>query len=215
MSTDVDICNLALSFIGDSAVVTSITGADTSIQATQCARFYPIVRDQVLERHPWKFQLKYAALTAASVTLPDNWAYAYTLPDNCLSIVNILKTDTIYESYIWPTYVTADVSRVAFSVEMVGTAQVLYCNQDTVTVQYTEKVTDVSKYPASLVSAMAMLLAAYLAGPIIKGKAALQMTQALRQQFEVAVLQAQALDAAFTHTESNRSYTATSIRARL
>jgi hypothetical protein len=213
MSTDVDICNLALAHIGDSALITSITGADNSTQATQCARFYPVARDQVLERHQWKFSLKYSTLASAGVTVPDAWSYAYTLPDNCIGAVDILRSGTtVAEDYRGlPLPFT---QRVPFSVEMVGTTQVLYCNQAEVTLHYMEKVTDATKYPASVVSAISYLLASYLAGPIIKGKAAMTLSQALRQQFEIAFYNAAAQDAAYTRTESNRSYQATSIQAR-
>ncbi|CAB4165335.1 hypothetical protein UFOVP821_40 [uncultured Caudovirales phage] len=213
MSTDIDICNLALSHVGDSALVTSITGADNSIQATQCARFYPIARDQVLERHPWRFSLKHSTLVAASVTLPDSWAYAYAMPDNCLMICNILNEDTTYGTN-YPLNPTGP-QRVPFSVEMVGTTQVLFCNQSSVTLQYCEKVTDATKYPASMVMAISLLLATFLAGPLIKGKTALQMSQTLKQAFEVEFLKAAALDAAFTRTESNRTNVGSSILARV
>ena len=213
MSSDIDICNLALSHIGDSALVTSITGADNSIQATHCARFYPLARDQVLERHPWKFSIKHADLVAASVTLPDSWAYAYLLPDNCLAILNILNEDTTYGT-TYPVTPSGPM-RVPFSVEVVGTTQVLFSNQSTVTLQYVEKNTDTTKYPASMVYTISLLLATYLAGPIIKGKAAIQMAQALRQAYEVEFLKSAALDAAFTHTETNRTFVGSSIQARI
>jgi len=212
MSTDIDICNLALSHIGDSAVVTSITGADSSIQATQCARFYPIARDQVLERYAWRFSVKHADLLAASVTLPDSWAYAYALPDNCVSILNILHDTTPYGTQ-YPD-VPVGPQRVPFSVDMDSTTQVLFCNQTPVTLQYCEKITDATKYPASVVTSISLLLATYLAGPMSKGKAALQMAQTLRQAFEIELMRAAALDAAFTRTESNRTTIGTSIQAR-
>ena len=55
MASAVDICNLALSRIGDIASVQSIDPPEASAQAIHCARFYPVARDSMLERHPWGF----------------------------------------------------------------------------------------------------------------------------------------------------------------
>lgn len=213
MATDVDICNLALAHIGDSALVTSITGSDNSTQALQCARFYAIARDQALERHPWRFSLKHSTLSAAAVTPPESWSYAYALPDNWLRIVQVLRSGTTvtetYQGLPLPV-----VQRIPFSVEMVGSTQVLLCNQAECTVQYMEKVTDTTKYTSGLVAAISYLLASYLAGPIIKGKAASTMSQAMRQQYEVALLNAASLEATSTRTESNRTYVPSSVLAR-
>ena len=45
MPSEVDICNLALGHLGDSATVATIDPPEGSAQAEHCARFYPIARD--------------------------------------------------------------------------------------------------------------------------------------------------------------------------
>ena len=63
MSTDIEICNLALSHLGDRGTVTSLnTSIDQTQQAALCAKFYPMARGTLLEE-PWSFTTKRAALS--------------------------------------------------------------------------------------------------------------------------------------------------------
>ena len=55
MASEVDICNLALSHLGDTATIASLDPPEGSAQAEHCARFYPIARDSLLEMHAWGF----------------------------------------------------------------------------------------------------------------------------------------------------------------
>lgn len=56
--SEVSICNLALSHIGDTAAVTSIKPPDSSQQAQLCSHFYYIARDAMLEMGSWSFATK-------------------------------------------------------------------------------------------------------------------------------------------------------------
>ena len=50
----VDICNIALSHIGENGRITSLdTDVDESAEAAICARYYPIARNTVLEHGSW------------------------------------------------------------------------------------------------------------------------------------------------------------------
>lgn len=60
--TEVDLCNLALSHLGDTATVTSISPPDGSPQSIHCARFYPIARDALQEMHTWGFSTRKGAM---------------------------------------------------------------------------------------------------------------------------------------------------------
>ena len=58
MATEVDICNMALSFLGDRATVTSINPPEGSAQAEHCARFYPMALNEMLAQARWSFATK-------------------------------------------------------------------------------------------------------------------------------------------------------------
>ena len=58
MASAVDICNLALARLGDSATVASIDPPEGSAQSEHCARFYPLARRQIFEAHNWSFLIR-------------------------------------------------------------------------------------------------------------------------------------------------------------
>ncbi|NBQ76422.1 MAG: hypothetical protein EBU14_13895, partial [Acetobacteraceae bacterium] len=58
MASEVDICNLALANLGDTATVASINPPEGSAQSEHCSRFYPIARDTLLEMHNWNFSTR-------------------------------------------------------------------------------------------------------------------------------------------------------------
>lgn len=168
MSSDVDLCNLALSHLGDEAEVTAINPPDGTAQAAQCGRFYPLARDSLLEMHPWTFAtVRISLATLVDASRPE-WTYAYSLPARCLKPLAVLPPDVVDD--------TATYEYIVESNE--GGTRVIYTNVESATLRYTQRVEDVTKFPHSFATALARLLASYLAGPIIKGTTGMQVSQA-------------------------------------
>lgn len=165
MASEVDICNLALARLGDSATVSSISPPEGSAQAEHCKRFYPIARDALLELHDWHFATRRKTLAAISGSWAP-WAYAYAPPADCLRIVAILPPES------------AETDAQPFERELgpVGEAVIL-TNQDEAVARYVAKVTDTTRFSPLFVDALAWLLASHLAGPLLKGDAGIKMTQ--------------------------------------
>lgn len=166
MSSEVDICNLSLSFLGDEAGVGAITPPDGTVQAAHCARFYPIARGALLELHPWTFATKRVALSEVTNPVDDDWSYAYTLPSTCLRPLAAL-----YPGVPWqPLSNESDNDSHPYLVEAASDGSlILYTNVETAVLRYIDLVTDTTKYTPLFTVALARLLAAYLAGPILKG----------------------------------------------
>jgi hypothetical protein len=93
-----DICNLALSFIGNTRPITSF--ADNTTESILCDRFYNIARESILAEFPWSFAKKsYVALKQAviidavtSEETPETHAkygYVYLFPDDALRIISV------------------------------------------------------------------------------------------------------------------------------
>lgn len=192
MSSVVDICNLALSHLGDEAQVSAISPPDGSVQAAQCGRFYPIARDVMLEAHPWSFATKRVALAAVTNDLSDDWEYAYALPSTCLRPLSalypgvperVLSTDSDNGSHPYIVEAGED-----------GTA-VLYTNVETAVLRYIDRIEDSSKFSPGFVIAVSRLLAAYLAGPILKGSEGMRVSQAQLKWFEMEFRKAAAMNA--------------------
>lgn len=162
MSSEVDIVNLALSNLGDSATVDSISPPDGSVQAGKAATLYPIARGQLLQRFPWSFATRRAALQAITNTAqPTSWLYSYTKPSECLLIQAIYPED--YTNDAQNRFVEYEVETLASG------AEVIYCNCEAAQIKYTKLVTDTTVYPPLFVVALARLLSAMLAGPLLRG----------------------------------------------
>jgi hypothetical protein len=167
MASAIDICNLALGHLGDTATVASLDPPEGSAQAEHCARFYPIARDALLEMHPWGFATKRAQLAQLGTAWPE-WDYAYALPADALSIIAVLPPEASDDySYGALGYVPK-----TFSCEIdADGAKVIYTDQETAVVRYIGHQADTTKFSPLFTMALSWHLASMLAGPIIKGEA--------------------------------------------
>lgn len=179
MATDVDICNLALAALGDQAAVTSLNPPDQSAQAGHCARFYPVARDALLEMHAWGFATVRVQL--AQVTNPTSaWAYAYACPSDAVNYLEVEDPKTADDYSVGlqmantvPGSIQSGVGVYAaqpYQIEADSNGNdILYTNQPNAVLRYTRIVIDTSKFSPLFMEGLAMLLAAHLAGPVIRG----------------------------------------------
>jgi hypothetical protein len=156
MASEVDICNLALAHIGQARQITAISPPDGSAEAAHCHRFYPMARDIILEAHYWGFATKRVGL-ALTGTAPGTWEFSYAWPNGALDIQQILleEDDTPQE----------------FAVETQGAGQLIYTNVEDAQAKYSALITDTNRFSNTFKFAVSHMLASFLAGPIIKGKA--------------------------------------------
>lgn len=176
MAGEVDICNTALGHLGDDATVASISPPDGSVQAGQCARFYPLVRDALLSLHDWNFSTARAVLAVSPIAPPIGWAYAYALPSNCKQPIAILMPNSIPDLFSLQTNIftptgidTLNAKDFVVETNPIDGTGLLYTNVEKATLLYSLGVIDTTKFSALFTMALARLLASYLAGPIIKG----------------------------------------------
>ena len=193
MASAVDVCNLALTHIGDPGNVASIDPPEASPQGRYCARFYPIARDEVLEAHTWRFNTRRKALT--SLPLPDavagEWSYAYSLPNECL------RPFAVYVPGQTEVGKTED-----FTVETADDGnQIVYANVPCAYLKYVVRVVDTNRWPPSFVDALAWKLATKLANPITQSDDKVKRALA---GYQMAYAQATAMDAGTQSTEDWR-----------
>lgn len=189
MASDVDICNLALSHLGDEATVAAISPSDGSQQADYCVRFYPIARDQLLCLHAWSFATKRIALALIDTDeLPDTWAYAYAVPSGSLQVISVLPpqgtgqatlTSFPPDSATNSNLLSGDQNTQDFIQEVLqdGT-KCIFTNTEDAIARYVAGITDTTKFNALFVTACARLLASYLAGPLLKGETGIKVASA-------------------------------------
>ena len=178
MASDVDICNLALAQLGDSASVQSINPPDQSAQAAHCARFYPIARDALLAMHTWGFATARVQLAQVSNSFPQ-WQYAYAPPSDALDYLAVLDPAAADDysvglqmagtlPYPAPTGVGITTPQ-PFQVESINGDEVILANQANALLRYTRAVSDTAEFSPLFVQGLATLLASHLAGPVLKG----------------------------------------------
>lgn len=184
MASAVDICNLALARLGDVATVAAIDPSEGSAQADQCARFYPIARDSLLELHGWKFNTRRVALSSLSIDL-HNWAYAYAEPTGCLRVLKVIASTDESSAVGWPFETETDEDGRSLIRTNMADAEAV-C---------TFRVTDPAKFSPLFVDALGWLLASYLAGPIIKGEEGRAESRRMLQEFRLVMAQATGSDA--------------------
>lgn len=234
MASDVDIVNLALGYLGDSANVSSINPPD-SVQAEHAQRFYPLARDALLDMMNWGFATK--RTTPSQTTVPAGasgmWRYAYLAPSDCINVQRVFdpsQSDDFvmgipqpYDGF-WPgsssypassSGMTGVVTPQPFSVETDSNGDyIIYSNQINAAIAYTAQITDTTKFGPSFTVALAWLLASYLAGPIIKGTEGIKMAQACLKAFAAAKAAASESDANERRIDSTNAAIAPWLAAR-
>lgn len=220
--SEVTICNLALSHIGDTASVTSIKPPDSSAQAQHCARYYYVARNALLEMSSWGFATRRIVLSrvanpAAGLDADGDskgmWRYAYALPAATINILAVLPANARddYEEHAgrgewleerpWPQGhrgIPDDLRYTPqpFAIETdVSGAQIVLTNVCDAVLRYTTLVEDTTKFSPLFTLALSYLLASMLAGPIIKGDAGAELGAQMLQMFKVFKDQATASDA--------------------
>lgn len=185
MPSVVDICNLGLAHLGSDAQVASIDPPDGSVEAGHCARFWPIVRTEMLSTGAWSFARTRVALTPVANISPA-WTYAYALPSNMLNAMRVLKSLVALDYGFLPTYgylSRDDLVRVDergsanFDIE----GNTLFTSEPKAVLLYVQDIIDLSRYGPTCVAAMGYLMASYLSGPLIKGTEGAQAGSRFRQ----------------------------------
>ena len=98
MPTVVEICNLALTRIGNEGI-TSLE--DDSKEGRACNRLYEVTRDILLSSHSWVFARHRESLEQLSEGPDFGYEYYYQLPSDCLrplEVVAITEPEWVRES---------------------------------------------------------------------------------------------------------------------
>ncbi len=86
-TTLVDIWNLALSHLDHGERIESV--GENSKARIILSEQWPAARDEMLERHKWKFATRLMALPAHTQTPPFRWTYQYIWPEDMLRLLEI------------------------------------------------------------------------------------------------------------------------------
>lgn len=161
-NTTVTICNRALSRIGHTILISSLT--ESRLEAEQCNLHFEPSRDAVLEDHPWSFATKRVELAELASVERTDWEYVYAAPSDMLVARHIVLPGTRNP---------ASDSRIPYVVEAndAGDGQVILTDQEDAELLYTTRHTAVAVWPQSFVDALTWRLAIELALGIKKDRA--------------------------------------------
>jgi len=153
-TSDIAICNLALSHLGQSPIV-SLTEANESARALN--RIYDITRDTVLRAKDWRFASVKAALAEISDQDIPGWEYIYAYPAKCLCIRKVF--------YDAESQNPAPIEFETLFVPAIN-RKVIATNYDEAYIEYTYQVIDPALFDMSFIMAFSFLLAAQIAKPV-------------------------------------------------
>ena len=186
MATEVDICNMALSFLGDRATVTSINPPEGSAQAEHCARFYPMALNEMLAQARWSFATKREKLVRFAEEVPGA-AYAYAVPSDCLTIQSV---HTTLEKYFGHSGLAK-----TWTVCRRGTMLALLTDESVEYICYTTSDVPAATMPPLFSLALAHLLASKIAGAMVTGPTGVELAQAQVKFYDLYLRRAMTEDA--------------------
>lgn len=137
MASVVDICNKALSLIGQRHIVSF---DDDSPEALACRTHWQPLRDEKLREHPWNFATVRVALNRLVDVPAFGFAYYHQLPTDCLKVLNI-EPEGFFE--VEGRYLLSDTANLSL--------------------KYIKTLDDTTNYDSQIAAALAYLLAAELA----------------------------------------------------
>ena len=158
MSGKIDVCNVAISRIGQTQI-TSLSEDDK--KARLCGVFFDHLRDALLEDNWWTFATKRQTLALLTETPDSEYNYFYQIPTDCIT----------------PRYV---VNQIAYQIEGDKLAT---DSTDDIELVYTFRETDVTKFSPQFRDLLAYKLALELVIPITKD---LDMRDRIEQDYMMA-----------------------------
>ena len=168
MSSVIEICNMALSRIGNSQRIDSLT--ERSIQAEQCSLFYEQTRDWVLRDKPWPFATKFVSLAEVTTNPDPIYPYCYAFPTDCLYARKIVNQ--IFPVDYWPfagnDVCLPQIQAIPFRVIQGESTRLIATSVTPATLEYTVRIDDPGFFDPIFVSALAYKLGVEIAPALAK-----------------------------------------------
>jgi len=150
MASELDICNLALQWLGQDPITNLL--APTNRPEQLCALNYPLARRAVLEASEWSFATKRIE-SDAPITPNQSWGFSYShpLPSACIRMLTV--RDNPYDG---------QANGLQWQIEN----RLVLTDAPHVYMRYLEDVTDATRFSPAFVQALAARLASEIAIPI-------------------------------------------------
>lgn len=160
----IEICNMALSRIGESPIE-ALT--ESSEAARKCNQFYEHDRKIVLRRYPWPWATRRVEL-AAMTDSPQDYRYAYRYPADCCCLRKIYAVAPDGHLMPLPDF-------VSYKIVSDESGLVLYTNEPRVISEYTADVKDTALFDEQFCEALSWKLASSIAFKLTGNEQIVQM----------------------------------------
>ena len=190
--TELDICNNALSLIGQGTHISSLD--ENKKEADACKRLLPVTIARCLDKFNWSFARRDEVITADfelkdALCLP--WKFVYKLPDDVMRILFAvpMDVDSRSESLNFT-------NQIRFNIRNYGDQKVIATdNQAPFIIQYIANTSKVEIFSPTFCEAVESYLASALASELIKGVEGMNISNALAKSAFSLLEFASALDA--------------------
>jgi hypothetical protein len=179
-SSEAEVCNVALGFIGDSTVIQNMD-TESSPQALALRLYFDDTRDEALRDFPWTFAKRSELLTPVEDNPNDDWDFSYRYPSDCLfvrRVWGVVRTPTLTET-------------IKYDIGSDTTGRLIYTDEDDAEIEFTARIEDVSQWPVDFTFAFAYLLAAKISGRLLKSDP-IGMGERMMRAYSMQMLKARA-----------------------
>lgn len=194
MTSQVQICNLALGKLAQDITITSLT--ERSKEARVFSRLWDPMRDLVLADRLWPWAMKAQRLAVAAEAPMPGWEIRYARPVDCVTVLAItddqgMRAGRRLSRWCEPQF--RQCHGIQFEQAMGTDGTSLLCDRAEAYLIYVARVEDPERYPAHFVDALACKLAEEGA-PTIIGANGFSNKSGLKQLYQLALSQAAAHD---------------------
>ena len=174
MASQVEICNMALSHIGASAIVSI---GENSKEAEKCRLFFDNCLEAVLSDGNWQFRRQTKRLTlidqekvSDKLIRPTNWSYMYAYPSDVIKVIGVMPDYREYINFWYDNELDHYEGFQEFEIMQGKNDKVIVTNVCDAIACFSLKTTDITQLSDTLVTAFSHHLASKISMPIVGGR---------------------------------------------
>lgn len=156
MSSEVEICNMGLGYVGVAREIDALDEGST--ESDQCQRYYTQTRDATLRDFAWPFANKVQALALVAEDPNDDWSFAYRYPTDCLKALRLVTGDRV---------ATAP---PPFEIGHDDAGKLIYTDQAEAVLKFTRRIEDPELFDPAFVECLAWRMGSKLAIPLSRSE---------------------------------------------
>lgn len=158
MSSETEICNLALSHLGSGLSIEDLD-ADTTPEAAACRIFYPKCRKLAQREFPWPCFEQWATLAFVAEDPNEEWGFSYRLPSDCAFPIKIPSGQRFDN----------DGTTVPFTKSSDASGFLILTDKEEATLKFSKYEENVALFDVDFEIALSLLLAFYIAPRVAGG----------------------------------------------